>query len=197
MVATLTQVAGEETYHTRATANNAVKVDPYTPDTYRKIVRHLCEKKIVYYTYQLKQERAYRVVRRDLHHSIPLEEIKELKSKGHTSMVILKYTVTKSYDCIKCGKPHESKTCKKTRDSPATFILYNGNHTANYKGCSVYRNLVTLRTKSTKSASNHATQRPPVNTTINQQQIILSSRQDILLSYAYPTPIAGRKFDTK
>ncbi|KAF2893005.1 hypothetical protein ILUMI_13161 [Ignelater luminosus] len=78
-------------------------------------------------------------------------------------------------NCVKCGKPHDSKICKKTRDSPAICALYNGNHFANYKG---YSDLVTLRTKGNKSAQNRAAQRLPVNATINQQQIIPGFRQD-------------------
>lgn len=49
-----------------------------------KLIRHLCDENIVHHTYQLKQDRAYRVVIRNLHHSVPLDDIKqELHDKGH------------------------------------------------------------------------------------------------------------------
>jgi hypothetical protein len=43
-------------------ANNVIKLTCTNPDTYRKLVKHLKEKGIYYHTYQLKEERAYRVV---------------------------------------------------------------------------------------------------------------------------------------
>lgn len=84
MVTNLASVAEEETYFTKALPNNTIKINPQTPDTYRKLIHHIREEKIVHHTYQIKQERAYRIVIRDLHHSIPLSDItEELEKKGH------------------------------------------------------------------------------------------------------------------
>ncbi|KAL1123673.1 hypothetical protein AAG570_001446 [Ranatra chinensis] len=41
----------------------------------------------------------------------------------------------------RCGGGHESSTCLKTRETPATCALCGGGHPANYKGCQVYKDL--------------------------------------------------------
>ncbi|GFQ82783.1 RNA-directed DNA polymerase from mobile element jockey [Trichonephila clavata] len=41
---------------------------------------------------------------------------------------------TRNPKCVKCGKPHFSKGCKKTRDTEATCCHCQGNHPANYSG---------------------------------------------------------------
>lgn len=59
------------------------KISPNTADCYRKIVKYLTETKADYHTYQLRQERALRVVIRNLHPSTPAEVIEdELRSSG-------------------------------------------------------------------------------------------------------------------
>lgn len=47
----------------------------------------------------------------------------------------------KPYFCVKCGEPHNTKDCNKSSNTPARCALCNGNHPANYKGCTVYKNL--------------------------------------------------------
>jgi hypothetical protein len=48
-------------------------------------VKHTKEENIVHHTYQVKAERAYRIVIKHLHHSVPLDDIKEeLHKEGHT-----------------------------------------------------------------------------------------------------------------
>ena len=55
------------------------------------------------------------------------------------------YKHTKSYcnrrpRCVKCAGPHLSKDCpKKNWESQVKCALCNGNHPANYKGCSVFK----------------------------------------------------------
>ena len=61
----------------RSLNNNVVKISVSDSDSYRMLVKELKEKKVMYYTYQLKEERAHRVVLRYLHYSIPENEIKE------------------------------------------------------------------------------------------------------------------------
>ena len=56
------------------------------------------------------------------------------------------YDHTKSYcslspRCVKCGEYHLIASCTKSRESPATWALCNGNHQANYKGCTTYKEL--------------------------------------------------------
>ncbi|KAL1129360.1 hypothetical protein AAG570_013887 [Ranatra chinensis] len=56
------------------------------------------------------------------------------------------YRHTKGYcnrpaRCVRCGRDHDSATCEKSRDTPATCALCGGDHPANYKGCTVYKDL--------------------------------------------------------
>lgn len=41
--------------------------------------------------------------------------------------------------CVKCGENHLTEDCSKDRNSPAKCALCSGDHTANYKGCPVYK----------------------------------------------------------
>lgn len=207
MLNNLRDVIEAERFHTKTLSDNTVKINTHSIDGYRKLIRHLNAENIVHHTYQLKQERAYRVVLRDLHHSIPIEDIKdELQTYGHTARNItnirhrvskdplpmffvdleptannkeiykleylqntkirieaprIKNTIIqctrcqayghsktycrKPFNCVKCGKPHDSQTCTKPKDTPATCALCHGNHPANYKGCTVYRDLKAKR----------------------------------------------------
>lgn len=83
----------ETEYITRTLANNTVKINPKTVDGYRALVRYLRSKNIVFHTYQIKQERAYRVVLRHIHHSIPTSEIKaDLETQGFQVRNIMNIT---------------------------------------------------------------------------------------------------------
>jgi len=73
----LTDVAERDSYRTAALPNDTVKISANTIDTYRSLVKHMKEENFVHHTYQIKTERAYRIVIRYLHHSVPLDDIKE------------------------------------------------------------------------------------------------------------------------
>ena len=65
-------------------ANNIIKLSCITPNTYREIVKHFKDKNIYFHTYQLKEERAFRVVIKHLHYTTDIHEIKrELSALGH------------------------------------------------------------------------------------------------------------------
>ncbi|KAL4085256.1 hypothetical protein QTP88_027115 [Uroleucon formosanum] len=65
---------------------NGIKLSTETAESYRSVIRFLQENKADFHTYQLKQEKAYRVVLRNLHHTTPINVIKnELESLGHTA----------------------------------------------------------------------------------------------------------------
>jgi hypothetical protein len=69
-----------------------------TPESYRRLVKQLQDDKIIYHTYQFKQERAYRIVIRNLHYSTPTAQITtELEEQGHKVRNILnvKHRATK------------------------------------------------------------------------------------------------------
>ncbi|GFT26282.1 nucleic-acid-binding protein from transposon X-element [Trichonephila clavipes] len=42
---------------------------------------------------------------------------------------------TRNPKCVKCGKPHLTRDCKKTPDTEATCCHCQGNHPANFSGC--------------------------------------------------------------
>jgi len=90
MIDNLSNITEEETYQCKMLRNDTVKINTLNPNTYRKLIRHLNSEKIIHHTYQIKQDRAYRVVIRNLHYSIPIDEIKEeLQKKGHSVRNIL------------------------------------------------------------------------------------------------------------
>jgi hypothetical protein len=86
--AMLTQIGGENSFTCTATTHG-ITIRPTNPNTYRKFINFLKENNAEYHTYQLKDEKAYRIVIRGLHHSIPIEDIKsELNNKGYTVRAI-------------------------------------------------------------------------------------------------------------
>jgi hypothetical protein len=209
MADNLAVAVSKENYHTKTLTNNTVVIYPHKPEIYRRLISHLREHQIVYHTYQLKQDRAYRVVIRDIHPSVPPQEIAdEINSKGHQvrNIVNIRHRLTKEplplffvdlepkennkeiydlhylyntkirvepprtrkdiiqctrcqeyghsksycnrpYYCVKCGQQHDTKTCTKPHDTPATCALCQGSHPANYKGCTVYKELINARNK--------------------------------------------------
>jgi hypothetical protein len=76
MVENLAKVVDEETYFTKTLSNNTVRISTLSSETYRKLIRHIQDEKIIHLTYEIKHDRAYSVVIRDLHHSITIIEIK-------------------------------------------------------------------------------------------------------------------------
>jgi hypothetical protein len=85
MLKSLTEVAEDEQFLTKTLGNNVVKLVCLTTDTYRAITKHCRDRNIYYHTYQLEEERAFRVVIKHLHYSNNIEDTKaELVAFGHT-----------------------------------------------------------------------------------------------------------------
>lgn len=64
--------------------NNQVTILQTNPDTYRKLTKLLKTLNANFHTFQLKQERPFRVVLRNVHHSANIDELKfELLKHGH------------------------------------------------------------------------------------------------------------------
>ena len=74
------------------------------------------------------------------HKSQNIVQCQRCQAYGHS-----KTYCTKPYQCVQCGGQHDSKDCTKPRHSPAKCALCGDDHPANYKGCTVYRNLVATR----------------------------------------------------
>lgn len=217
MISSILSVVKEDEYICRSLANNVVKINPKTIDSYRQLVRYLRSNNTSFHTYQAKQDRAYRVVIRHIHHSVPTDDIKEeieklgFKVRNVTNvlkrstkdplnlffvdlepadsnkkifevqyLMHMKISVepprkinsaaqctrcqnyghtktycTRPYSCVKCGGDHSSISCTKDRNTPATCALCQGSHPANYKGCTVYKDLQSFRMKQ------HPNQRQP------------------------------------
>lgn len=85
-------------YTYKSLSQDKIKVLPNTVDAYRKIVKGLTEKNISFYTYQLKQERAYRAVLKQMHHSTCIDDLKTaIEDHGHKvrNLVNVKSNTTK------------------------------------------------------------------------------------------------------
>lgn len=79
--------------------NNKVKLNFTTIDGYRKAIDYLSKQKAEYHTFQLKGDRAFRVVIRGLHHTSDVDDIKnELKTLGYepTQILPVLHPVTKN-----------------------------------------------------------------------------------------------------
>jgi len=91
-------IAEDEQYTTKSVINNVIKINCVTPGTYRNLIKYFKESNTYYHTYQLKEERAYRIVIKHLHHSTDTEDIKqELLELGHNARNIINahYRITK------------------------------------------------------------------------------------------------------
>jgi hypothetical protein len=92
------EIVEDEQYNTKTLAENTIKINPNTSETYRKMIKFMREQKIIHHTYQPKEERAFQIVVKHLHYSTDIEEIKEeLSMKGHTvrNIVNVKRRITK------------------------------------------------------------------------------------------------------
>ena len=203
MANSISKIINKNEYICKALINSTIKINVTTSESFRKLSKYLKENNIIHHTYQPKEDRSFRVVLRNLHHSADIEEIKfELAEKGfnvrniinikhksskepfplffldlepsennkdiyniryllNTKIVVepprknkdipqctrcqsfnhTKSYCFKNYRCVKCGGPHASQSCTKPRETPPTCSNCSGNHPANYKGCSTYKDL--------------------------------------------------------
>jgi len=66
--------------------------------------------------------------------------------------------------CVRCGDEHQSSDCPNSRDLPPKCALCSDNHPANYKGCSIYKELQRRKRRSPTSNFIHDNHRSkPVN----------------------------------
>ena len=83
MIKSLERDISKEDYNLKIT-NNKVRILPTNPDAYRKITKILRALNANFHTYQLKEERPFWVVLRNIHHSADIDELKiELSKLGH------------------------------------------------------------------------------------------------------------------
>jgi hypothetical protein len=90
MIRSINEVAETEQFYTKSMANNLIKINCFTPETYRTLIKHFKDTNVFYHTYQLKQETAFRVVLKYLHHTTDIEEIRQdLLQQGHVARNIV------------------------------------------------------------------------------------------------------------
>lgn len=203
MVASIDRVISKDNYTYKCVTRDKVKINTLNIESYRSLVKYLTEKGVCFHTYQIKRDRAYRVVLKNMHFSNEPHEIKAaIEDYGHSVRNISnlrstiskeplciffidlepapnnkdifkieyllnakitfespikrnevvqckrcqRYGHTKTYcrypnRCVKCGLNHDTSSCKKTTNTPPKCALCDGEHPANYKGCSVYKDL--------------------------------------------------------
>lgn len=218
MVTSINKTISNVDYHYKSLRDGQVRLVVNNVDAYRKLIRHLDTNNIIYHTFQLKQERAFRVVIKGLHHSTSTSDIKAmLLSLGHQvrsvrnivsrvskqplpmffvdvdpkennkeiydihslDNAIITIEAPKKFDdivqchrcqefghtktycrrnfrCVKCGLGHPTAECTKLSNTPPKCVHCSNNHTANYRGCSVYQKLI--HSRSTKTNRNQSTQ---------------------------------------
>jgi hypothetical protein len=89
----------EEHYYCKAFPDKAIKINVHTSDSYRRLIKQFQADNIIHHTYQPRGERAYRVVLRNLYHSIHPDVIKaELEGLGHTARNVfnIRHRLTKA-----------------------------------------------------------------------------------------------------
>ncbi len=238
MLKDISSIIPTDAYTAKSLLNGNVCVNTFTADNYRTLVSSLRNKSTSFYTYQFKSERAFKVVIRNLHHSIntadiqdalteagfsvrnvanikqwktkealplffvdldPTENCKEiynLKTLLHTVIKVgtpkpkhdivqckccQRYGHTHSYCtlpmiCVRCGENHDSRSCNRNKELPPVCALCSGDHTANYRGCPVYRKItakpakaVNLKLNRPSTTSENATTATSYATNLNCQ----------------------------
>lgn len=104
--------------------------------------------------------------------------------------------------CVRCGADHQSTTCPKPIDAPPKCAHCSQNHPANYKGCTVYKELQRRKISSTPSnrfknnfntqTTNVQSSHPPDHTFPNQPspqtQTYAQATSNISANYNHPLP---------
>lgn len=198
----LIKLIGPQNFSFKSSATN-LKISTTNPDSYREVIKYLITGKAEYHTYQARENKAFRIVIRNLHPSSPTvdigaaiedigysvrhvsnvihkstkcplpiffvdlepaqinNEIFKLTSLLHTKIKVeephkrreiiqcsncQEYGHSKGYcahppRCVRCADFHPTTQCTQSKDISPTCALCRGNHTANYRGCSVHKNL--------------------------------------------------------
>lgn len=204
MTSNISKVINASEFTYKSFKDGQVRLMTKSISSYRTIVKYLDEKQIRFHTYQLKQERAYRIVVKNLHFTTPIDVIKDtIEKEGHKvrNIVNIKSRFTKEplsmffvdlepgsnnknvfniryiynavikieppkkvedvvqchrcqqfghsktycrkiYRCVKCGLNHPSSQCTKDCNVPPQCSNCLENHTASYRGCRIYKELV-------------------------------------------------------
>lgn len=139
LVRTLQEILVTDKFITATLPDEVNKVTTYDIDDYRLLVRELGKREIKFFTYQLKVDRAFKIVIRNVHHSIPARNIKqalsELRFNCHNVVNIFTIGTLKNHCKILIKNPTLSTTRLPTilqrkvpyhqrQHPPATSIKY-------------------------------------------------------------------------
>lgn len=84
MVSFIDSIISKSEYTYKCLNLNKVRISPFSPDAYRKLVRLLKDNAINFYTYQFKQDKSYRAVLKNMHFSTDLKDLKDsIEEYGH------------------------------------------------------------------------------------------------------------------
>ena len=84
MISSFRNIVSGEQYTAKCRADNTVNINCHNSTKYRALIKHMRDLKIIHHTYQPKEERAYRVVLKFVHHSVHTKDIAaEFEAKGH------------------------------------------------------------------------------------------------------------------
>ena len=93
---------------------------------------------------------------KDIYYLQYLSNMKIMAEPPNKNRTIIQYTqcqlhghsksyCKRPYKCVECGGNHMTTDCQKSKDTPAECVLFCGDHTANYRGCTFYRDLINAR----------------------------------------------------
>lgn len=92
-------------------------------------------------------------------------QCKRCQQYGHS-----KNNCLRPYRCVKCAKSHNTIDCPiKDKNTPATCALCLENHPANYKGCSVYKEIRDRKHNSKNRFTRNTPHQKPTETTSSPQ----------------------------
>lgn len=250
MVDNISTVIPRSDFTYKSVKGSEIKLVVKTIDSYRKLIKHFEKNKICYHTYQVRQERSYRVVFKGLHHTYPVEDIKAdllLRGYGVRNVVNVRSSKTKEplplffvdldpnpnnktiyeikhinnaivfveppkktndlvqcyrcqqfghtqgyckrpFRCVKCALDHPTSACRMKDNSSPRCIHCLMNHTANYKGCTVYQELIKKR-----QLSGNKTTTQPRYPTFNVNNIPQNNQQNNNNATSYANVTKGQE----
>ena len=80
----LRSIVPDEQYFAKCRAGNTVKINCHNSKVYRKLIKHMRDFNVLHHTYQLKEERAYRIMLKYVHHTVHTDDTAaEIEAKGY------------------------------------------------------------------------------------------------------------------
>ncbi|CAF4788640.1 unnamed protein product [Pieris macdunnoughi] len=113
-------------------SRNQLKVLSVNLEIYKKVITVIREHGLIGHTFNRKDQKCYRIVIRNLHHTTPTTAIKEAIEESGNTVV---------------GEIINAKFGPDKKPTSTFFVnLLQGPHPANYKGCEVYKEILSRKT---------------------------------------------------